>query len=152
MILGYFKTKITIKILLIILFSAPLFGFHDIISNKLIIKKQKVCQSQNYKILVGKWITEDKDVIEFYQKNNLFEGKLVSTGDKGLALKHPEIIGSIIFKNLEPKNDEFINGKYYDIESKEYYSVSIKIISAKVIKLKFGSGLFSQTSEFKKTI
>ena len=105
---------------------------------------------QNDKILQGKWITEDKDIIEFYQNASSFEGKIVSLHDIEAVKKNPEIIGAVIFKNLKLVKGEFTNGNYYDIESKESYKVSIKVISEKLIKLKFGSGIFSQTSEFKK--
>lgn len=121
----------------------PILGF---------ITSKNFQQSQNDKILIGKWITEDKDVIEFYQNNKTFEGKIVSLNDKEAVKKNPEIIGAVIFKKLELVKGEFINGSYYDIESKESYKVSIKVSSVKVIRLKFGSGFFSQTSEFKKVI
>jgi uncharacterized protein (DUF2147 family) len=108
----------------------------------------KIVQKEN--TLIGKWQTEDNDVIEFYQNKKNFEGKIVTVADKEAAKKNPEIIGAVLFKKLELVKGEFINGTYYDIESKDSYKVSIKIISATTIKLKFGSGLFSQTSTFKK--
>ena len=143
----YSNLKITTKMLLGLVVLIPMLAFNSITNN---IQSEKIIVIQNDKILIGKWITEDKDVIEFYQNNKTFEGKIVSLGDKEAVKKNPEIIGAIIFKKLELVKGEFINGSYYNIESKESYKVSIKISSAKLIKLKFGSGLFSQTSEFKK--
>ena len=143
----YSNLKITTKMLLGLVVLIPVLAFNSITNN---VQSEKVIVIQNDKILIGKWITEDKDVIEFYQNNKTFEGKIVSLGDKEAVKKNPEIIGAVIFKKLELVKGEFINGSYYDIESKESYKVSIKISSAKLIKLKFGSGLFSQTSEFKK--
>ncbi len=139
------NTKNVSKIILCFVFAFSIFGFKS--TN---IKLETTNQSQKENSLIGKWITDDKDVIEFYQNKNIFEGKIVSLGDAAVVKKNPEIIGAVIFKKLELVKGEFINGSYYDIESKDSYKVSIKIVSAKVIKLKFGSGLFSQTSEFKK--
>jgi uncharacterized protein (DUF2147 family) len=109
-------------------------------------------QSSNEKILVGKWLTEDNDVIEFYNKNNTYEGKLILANDKAAVAKHPEIIGAVIFKKLKITEEGFGNGNYHDIESDADYAVSIKVVDVKTIKLKFGTGLFSQTSVFKKII
>jgi Uncharacterized protein conserved in bacteria (DUF2147) len=138
------------KILFCFVIIYPFFGFND--ANNSTIKSINLTNFSYQKgnNLIGKWITEDKDVIEFYQNNKTFEGKIVSLGDATVVKKNPEVIGAVIFKKLELVKGEFINGSYYDIERKESYKVSIKIVSAKVIKLKFGSGLFSQTSEFKK--
>jgi Uncharacterized protein conserved in bacteria (DUF2147) len=138
----FLKYHITFRVMLLLILISPAFGFrgaHDSVF-------------QNDKILVGKWITEENDVIEFYQKGKIFEGKIILLNDKSIATKHPEIIGTIVFKKIEMVNAEFVNGTYYDIESKESYPVTIKVTSAKVIKLKFGTGLFSQSSEFKKII
>jgi Uncharacterized protein conserved in bacteria (DUF2147) len=138
----FLKQHITFRVILLLALMHPAFGFktvHDTVF-------------QNDKILVGKWITEENDVIEFYQSNKIFEGKIILLNDKSISIKHPEIIGSIVFKKLELIKGEFVNGTYYDIESKESYPVTIKVISSKVIKLKFGTGLFSQSSEFKKVI
>jgi uncharacterized protein (DUF2147 family) len=111
---------------------------------------KKLSQSQSENRIIGKWITEEKDVIEFYKNKNHFEGKIISIADKEALAKHPEIKGAIIFKKLEFIKGEYINGSYYDLESDESYKVAIKVVSPNVIKLKFGSGLFSETSVFKK--
>jgi uncharacterized protein (DUF2147 family) len=102
------------------------------------------------KTLSGKWITEEKDIIEFYKRTNVFEGKVIALGDKAIMDKHPQIEGAIVFKKLEQSGEESITGTYYDIESEETYTVSIKFVDSKTIKLKFGTGIFSQTQEFKR--
>lgn len=147
----FLKFQTIIQILICILIFLPVLGFNASKNNHP-LPKEKIIYYQNDKILIGKWITDEKDVIEFYQKDNFFEGKVISLGNKEALKKNPEIIGAVIFKKLELVNGEFINGSYYDLESKNSYKVSIKIISQKLIKLKFGSGLFSQTSEFKKVL
>jgi hypothetical protein len=139
------RLKIAIKYFVCVLCALATYSFQIKNSHA---QTNSLSTTQNY--LLGKWITDDKDVIEFYQNKNNYEGKIILLGDASIAKKHPEIIGAIIFKKLELVNGEFINGTYFEIESKNSYKVSIKIISPKLIKLKFGSGLFSQTSEFKK--
>lgn len=147
----YLKLQTTLQILVCMVIFLPFLAFNASKNNHPPLR-EKIIYYQNDKILIGKWITDEKDVIEFYQKDNLFEGKIISLGNKEAVKQNPEIIGAVIFKKLELVNSEFINGSYYDLESKNYYKVSIKIVSQKVIKLKFGSGLFSQTSEFKKVL
>jgi len=95
--------------------------------------------------LIGKWQTDEKDVIEFYLVKDKICGKLVATGDEALQKQNPEIIGSVIFTELKFENGAFKDGKYLDLESRKMYPVKIELINGNRLKAVFGSGLFTET-------
>jgi uncharacterized protein (DUF2147 family) len=98
--------------------------------------------------LLGKWQTEEKDVIEFFAKGNKIDGKLISSADETLKKKNPELIGTVIFSGLELIDGMYKNGEYLDLESKKSYPVKIEIVNSKSLKATFGSGIFSETHIF----
>lgn len=99
-------------------------------------------------VIAGQWLTEDKDVIEFYLKGDKYEGKIINSADKEQLQKHPEIIGAIVFTALQFKKNEYNNGSYLDLETQKKYPVKIVMDSKNRMRVTFGSGFFSETHVF----
>jgi uncharacterized protein (DUF2147 family) len=105
-------------------------------------------QTNNADLLIGKWLTKEQDVIEFYKKGDNYEGKIVTTADKKQLQIHPEIVGTTVFTALQLKNNQYNNGWYYDLEAKKSYPVKIAPDGTKRLKVTFGSGFLTETHVF----
>lgn len=112
----------------------------------------------------GQWLTSDKKgVIEIYQKDNLFFGKIVG-GEKrgdGLDQKNPdeklrtrEILGLTIMTNLKKDGDEFTGGKIYDPDSGSTYSCKLKLEKPNTLTLRgyLGIALFGRSETWTRVV
>lgn len=113
------------------------------------------------KQLLGKWLTESKDgIVEFYKENNKYYGKIVklipATHDDGSPIKdlyNPDKnkqqrlvlgINSITAFEWDEENQTFINGQVYDPKNGKFYRGKIWI-EAGTLKLRGYVGIFYRT-------
>ncbi len=92
--------------------------------------------------ILGKWISVDdktgkeKAVIEIYEVDNKFEGKIVKFLEKGVSdddpcehckgdMKGKKLIGFKILKDFEANGDKFENGTVTDPEEDKTYESKI---------------------------
>lgn len=112
----------------------------------------------------GQWLTSDKKgVIEIYQKDNRFFGKIVG-GEKrgdGTDQKNPdeklrtrEVLGLTIMTNLKKEGDEFVDGKIYDPDSGNTYSCKLKLESPHSLTLRgyLGISLFGRSETWTRVV
>jgi uncharacterized protein (DUF2147 family) len=97
--------------------------------------------------LEGKWLTKDHEIIEFYRSGDKIDGKLVGIAEQGDPGKRAAI-NAIIFTGLMPEGKKYVKGKYYDLESKKTYPVTIELTDNRTLKATFGYGLFSEVHVF----
>ncbi len=112
----------------------------------------------------GQWLTSDKKgVIEIYQKDKKFFGKIIGGEQRGDGLdgKNPdetlrsrEILGLTIMTNLKKDGDEFTGGKIYDPDSGSTYSCKLKLENHHTLTLRgyLGISLFGRSETWTRVV
>lgn len=120
------------------------------------------CQNQ----IVGKWLSGDKEgITEIYQQNNKYYGKITwlkkpndargkpftDTENPDKSKRNQPLIGLIILKNFEYKDNEWINGTIYDPESGKTYTCTVWLSDKSTLKVRGYWGIFYETQTWTKT-
>ena len=115
----------------------------------------------NGQTIIGQWETYDdktkekKAVIEIYQTDNLYFGKIVKSFSleknalcencKGINKNKP-IIGLVIIENIKKDGNEFNGGTVLDPDNGETYKCNLKLINNKLeVRGYLGFSLFGRT-------
>ena len=115
----------------------------------------------NGQSIIGQWETYDdktkekKAVIEIYQTDNLYFGKIVKSFSleknalcencKGINKNKP-IIGLVIIENIKKDGNEFNGGTVLDPDNGETYKCNLKLINNKLeVRGYLGFSLFGRT-------
>jgi uncharacterized protein (DUF2147 family) len=119
------------------------------------------CQNQ----IVGKWLSGDKEgITEIYQQNGKYYGKITwlnkpndargkpftDTENPDKSKRNQPLIGLIILKNFEYKDNEWINGTIYDPESGKTYTCTIWLSDKSTLKVRGYWGIFYETQTWTK--
>lgn len=120
------------------------------------------CQNQ----IVGKWLSGDKEgITEIYQQNGKYYGKITwlkkpndargkpftDTENPDKSKRNQPLIGLIILKNFEYKDNEWINGTIYDPESGKTYTCTVWPSDKSTLKVRGYWGIFYETQTWTKT-
>lgn len=120
------------------------------------------CQNQ----IVGKWLSGDKEgITEIYQQNGKYYGKITwlkkpndargkpftDTENPDKSKRNQPLIGLIILKNFEYKDNEWINGTIYDPESGKTYTCTVWLSDKSTLKVRGYWGIFYETQTWTKT-
>ncbi len=120
--------------------------------------------------ILGIWQTENKDLkVQVYKVNGGYSAKLIDfnctcdvktpainhkdTKNPNISCRNNPWIGSVILWNLNySKNNDWVNGKVYDISSGYTYSASISLESPRRLKVRgfLGLELFGKSIYFNK--
>ncbi len=102
----------------------------------------------------GYWLTEDDDSIVIIEKcEDKYCGKLVyftpvpNEPKINETLCNLQIIGDLSFNS---KKNQWEKGWIFDVDSEEAYPISVKQEGKHKLKLRAGSGLFSETFEWQR--
>jgi len=89
---------------------------------------------------LGKWKLTGGSIIEIYRQGDVFEGKIIQrsvfplynrdgldNNNPNLALRKRAIIGLVILKNLNFKEEELSGGSIYNSDSGKTYKVKLLI-------------------------
>ena len=115
----------------------------------------------NGQTIIGQWETYDDKtkektaVIEIYQTDNLYFGKIVKSFSleknalcencKGINKNKP-IIGLVIIENIKKDGNEFNGGTVLDPDNGETYKCNLKLINNKLeVRGYLGFSLFGRT-------
>lgn len=97
--------------------------------------------------LVGKWVTEDKTVVEFYKCNSSLCIKQLTAGKE----KDRKYNGKVIGKNIATVSDTELKGIVIDPDNnKEYNAKWMVSADGKTISLKVKWGLLSFNEKWMK--
>ncbi len=125
------------------------------------------CLFTNAQEISGKWKTiddktgETKSIIEIYEKNGKFFGKVVEIFNKNKrnALcekceepdKNKPVLGLVIIKNMKKNKDIYENGTITDPENGKTYSCSITPMNKKLkVRGYLGVSLFGRSQTWEK--
>ena len=115
----------------------------------------------NGQTIIGQWETYDDKtkektaVIEIYQTDNLYFGKIVKSFSleknalcencKGINKNKP-IIGLVVIENIKKDGNEFNGGTVLDPDNGETYKCNLKLINNKLeVRGYLGFSLFGRT-------
>ena len=115
----------------------------------------------NGQSIIGQWETYDdktkekKAVIEIYQTDNLYFGKIVKSFSleknalcencKGINKNKP-IIGLVVIENIKKDGNKFNGGTVLDPDNGETYKCNLKLINNKLeVRGYLGFSLFGRT-------
>ena len=115
----------------------------------------------NGQSIIGQWETYDdktkekKAVIEIYQTDNLYFGKIVKSfkGEKNALCenckginKNKPIIGLVVIENIKKDGNKFNGGTVLDPDNGETYKCNLKLINNKLeVRGYLGFSLFGRT-------
>ena len=115
----------------------------------------------NGQTIIGQWETYDDKtkektaVIEIYQTDNLYFGKIVKSfkGEKNALCenckginKNKPIIGLVVIENIKKDGNEFNGGTVLDPDNGETYKCYLKLINNKLeVRGYLGFSLFGRT-------
>lgn len=121
----------------------------------------------NAQEIVGKWKTIDdktgkaKSIIEIYQKNDKYFGKIIEIFDKSRkdalcekcsgSEKNKPVLGLVIVKGIEKKDNVYENGTIMDPENGKVYSCTITPMKNKLkVRGFLGISMFGRTQTWEK--
>lgn len=115
--------------------------------------------------ILGNWINDNADAkFEFFKSEETYQAKIMwikdtyISGDKAKTdknnpeprLRNRPIIGLVIIKGLQFKNEQYVNGTIYSPEKGIYANCKLKLADENTLELTITKSIFTTVKKWKR--